>query len=576
MTELPPAIVPLFLGALIPFLPRVARRWVFLAAPALCFYILLRLPQGQGPTVPFLAYELVPVSVDRLSLLFGAIFTIITFIGGIFAFHVEDRWQQAGGLFYYGGAMAVVFAGDYLTLYIGWEIMAVGSVALIWARRTEESARAGGRYILVHLAGGVTLLGGILVEMTRTGSLAFTPFAPGDGGLGAWLILVGFALNAAVPPLHAWLPDAYPRGTVTGSVFLSALTTKTAVYVLLRGFAGWEILLWMGSIMAVYGVIYAILADDIRVILSYHIVSQVGYMVAGVGIGTQMGLNGSAAHAFCHILYKALLFMGAGTVLLRTGRSRLTELGGLAGVMPWTLLFYMVGAVSISGFPLFNGFISKNMVIAAAEASHLTPAFVLLELASVGTFLSVGLKLPYFTWFGSAKGIEPARAPRNMFLGMGLAAAACVLLGVLPGLLYRYLPFPVHYEPYTPKHVVTALQLLFFTGVVFFFLIPKLTPKPGFLVDTDAAYRLSAPVARTVFVKGVASAFHAVEEALYGIAAGLARWSANPFPFLTRLWGVRTDPSSPFDPDRQRPPIQAALTLTLFFALLLGAWAIFQ
>jgi multicomponent Na+:H+ antiporter subunit D len=559
------------MALLLPLMPKRTRGYLFLIPPALCLFLLPKLVSDGGQW-DFLAFQLQPLVADRLSLLFGAIFSIIVFMGGVFALHVKDRGQQVAALFYYTGSMGVIFAGDYLTLYAFWELMAVGSVVLIWSRRTKESTRAGGRYILVHLAGGVILLAGILLHQRETGSLAFEPFAPGEGGTAAWLILIGFALNAAVPPLNAWLPDSYPRGTVTGSVFLSALTTKTAVYVLIRAFAGWDVLLWGGAIMAVYGVIYAILADDIRLILSYHIISQVGFMVAGVGVGTEMGLNGSAAHAFCHILYKALLFMGAGAVLYQTGRSKLTELGGLARSMPAALLFYMVGAVSISGLPLFNGFISKSMVIASAEEAHHTVPFLLMEMASVGTFLSVGLKLPYFTWFGPSRDITPKKAPWNMVLGMFLAAASCFLLGILPGLLYRFLPHPVHYEPYAPSHVTGTLQLLFFTGVGFFLLLKKLSPKASLLVDTDWLYRAPAGAARAVFVSSVATAFHSVERMMIGLWNLLARKSVNPVAFLGSLWGRPAEASEPYDPDRQRAPIQVALTLTLLFAVLLGVW----
>jgi multicomponent Na+:H+ antiporter subunit D len=572
MSSLPPALIPLAGAALLPLLPRRIRGFFFLVPPALCLLILPQLATDGGPRWTFLSFELQPLVADRLSLLFAAIFSIIVFIGGVYGLHVKDTGQQIAALLYFAGSMGVVFAGDLLTLYAFWELMAVGSVILIWARRTEESSRAGGRYILVHLAGGVVLLAGILLHLGETGSLAFRHLAPGEGGTAAWLILAGFAVNAAVVPLHAWLPDSYPRGTVTGSVFLSALTTKTAVYVLLRGFAGWEILLWAGVVMAVYGVLYAILANDIRLILSYHIVSQVGYMVAGAGMGTELAVNGSAAHAFCHILYKALLFMGAGTVLYQTGRSRLTELGGLARLMPAALLFYMVGAVSISGLPLFNGFISKNMVIAASEESHVTAAFLLLELASVGTFLSVGLKLPWFTWFGKPSGISPVRTPPNMVVGMALAAAACFLLGVAPGILYRFLPHPVHYAPYAPNHVLAALQLLGLTGVGFFLLLPRLSPHAALLADTDWLYRAPARAARAVFVKGVAAAFHGVEEIVYAAARALTRWNRNPVARLAPLLGRDVEPGEAYDPDRQRPPIQVALALTLLFVVLLGIW----
>ncbi|HEB74108.1 MAG TPA: Na+/H+ antiporter subunit D, partial [Candidatus Desulfofervidus auxilii] len=226
----------------------------------------------------------------------------------------------------------------------------------------------------------------------QTGSIAFSgPLV--HGGLGFWLILIGFILNAAVPPLHPWLPDAYPRASVTGAIFLTAYTTKSAVYTLLRAFPGVELLAYMGAIMTVYGVVWAIMENDIRRLLAYHIVSQVGYMVGGVGIGTALSMNGSAAHAFCHILYKALLFMGAGAVIYSTGMRKMSDLTGrdLYKKIPHSLIYYMVGAFSISAVPLFNGFISKTMIVAAAEESHMLPVFFLMSTASIGTWLCVGL-----------------------------------------------------------------------------------------------------------------------------------------------------------------------------------------
>ncbi|GAH52052.1 unnamed protein product, partial [marine sediment metagenome] len=278
------------------------------------------------------------------------------------------------------------------------------------------------------------------------------------------LILFGFALNAAVPPLHGWLADAYPEGTVTGTIFLSAFTTKTAVYALIRGFSGLEVLIWVGAVMAVYGVVFAVLENDIRRLLAYHIISQVGYMVTGIGIGTAMAINGVVAHAFAHILYKALVLMGAGTVLYTTGRSKLTELGGLARTIPFALALYMVGAFSISGVPLFSGFVSRSMTIYAAELSHMGVVVLLLNVASVGTVLHTGLKLPYFTWFGPNRSLKPAPAPLGMYLGMALAAGICIAIGVYPAPLYNLLPFAVDYQPYTAIHLIETMQLLIFAG----------------------------------------------------------------------------------------------------------------
>ncbi|MBK8857552.1 MAG: hypothetical protein IPN11_07650 [Opitutaceae bacterium] len=254
--------------------------------------------------------------------------------------------------------------------------------------------------MLVHMAGGVSLLAGIMLHYTPRAawpSACSTLITPGWPA-GSWWS--GFILNAAVPPLHAWLPDAYGEATFNGSVFLCAFTTKTAVYALIRGFAGLDVLVVLGVVMALYGVVYAVLENDSRRLLAYHIISQVGYMVAGVGLGTELAINGACAHAFAHILYKGLLFMGCGSVLHMTGKSKFTDLGGLYQKMPWTFVFTLIGGLSISAFPLFSGFVSKSMIVQAGFEDHKLWVGFLLLLASAGTFLHTGLKVPYFIWFG--------------------------------------------------------------------------------------------------------------------------------------------------------------------------------
>jgi multicomponent Na+:H+ antiporter subunit D len=486
MSSLPPAILFILGAIVLPLLPRRLRSAACLAFPVLAFIIMANLDVGANLTVSLLNHELVLLQVDRLSLAFGYVFVIMAFLGGIYGFHLKDTGQQVASLLYAGSSLGVIFAGDLLTLFVFWEIMAVGSSWLIWSRRTPESGRAGARYFIVHFVGGLLLLAGIWLHFSSTGSLSVGLF---EAGTASYLILIGFALNAAVPPLHAWLPDAYPEGTVTGSVFLSAFTTKVAVYALIRCFAGFGPLIWAGTIMAIYGVVFAILQNDIRRLLSYHIVSQVGYMVAAVGIGTEMAINGATAHAFTHILYKALLFMGAGAVLHTTGRSKLSELGGLARAMPLTLALYMVGALSISAFPLFSGFVSKSMVVYAAGQNHMGAVVLLLYLVSIATFLSVGLKLPYFTWLGPNRSLKPTTVPVGMYLSMALTAGLCIAIGVYPSLLYNILPFTVKYEPYTVAKVVESMQLLVFTGLGFWLLVHKLGGKDYITLDTDWFYR---------------------------------------------------------------------------------------
>ncbi|HUG99694.1 MAG TPA: Na(+)/H(+) antiporter subunit D [Gammaproteobacteria bacterium] len=481
----------LILGA--PFIPllrgRAQRAWVLLL-PALALATVIMMAPGIYGRLEVLGLELVFGRVDKLSLAFAWVFSIAALIGAIYALHIEDSTQHVAAFVYAGSALGVTFAGDLFTLFIFWELMAIASVWLIWSRRTAASIAAGFRYVLVHTAGGVVLLAGIMVFYTSTGSIAFE--AMDEPGLAFYLILVGFLLNAAVPPLHAWLTDAYPEATVTGAVFLSAFTTKTAVYVLIRGYPGTEMLIWLGTIMALYGVVYAVLANDIRRLLAYHIVSQVGYMVAGVGIGTAMALNGAVAHAFTHILYKGLLFMGAGAVIHMTSRSKLTELGGLYRWMPLTFILYMIGGFSISAFPLFSGFVSKSMVVSAAGEEHLAWIWLLLTMASAGTFLHTGLKLPYFTFLGRDSGVRTTDPPRNMLVAMGIAAFLCIFIGVYPAWLYAMLPAAVDYEPYTATHVVWALQILLFTGVGFFMLLKMVGGEKKISLDTDWFYRKGA------------------------------------------------------------------------------------
>src|SRR6266567_2494972 len=435
----------LILGAwLLPFLKGPVKRAAMLVLPAAALIDCVLMKPGTYGVVSFLGQDLVFGRVDRLCLVFSYVFSLMGFLGMTYALHVEDDSQHVAALTYVGGALGVTFAGDFLSLYIFWELMAISSALLVFRRREPSAVAAGFRYLLVHIFGGLILLAGIVLHWSQTGSLAFGDMQASSAGMAWALILAAFLLNAAVPPLGAWLPDAYPEATVTGAVFMTAFTTKSAVYVLLRGFAGTELLVWLGAVMAVYGVVYAVLENDARRLLAYHIVSQVGYMVCGVGIGSALAANGATAHAFAHILYKALLFMGAGAVLQTTGLRKLSEMGGLYKTMPVTLGLYMIGAFAISAVPLFSGFVSKSMVIAAAGEVHRAAIFLLLTLASSGTFLHTGLKLPYFMFFGKAPGPSGgSEPPRNMLMAMGLAAAACVAIGVLPGLLYDRLPNPV-------------------------------------------------------------------------------------------------------------------------------------
>ncbi|TGQ53439.1 Na(+)/H(+) antiporter subunit D [Mesorhizobium sp. M1C.F.Ca.ET.193.01.1.1] len=480
------------LGALpIPFLKRSVRKAYVLLIPTLAILAVLTMHPGAYGTAQFIGQQIIVAKVDKLSILFATVFSIMALIGTVYALHLTRAGQHVAAFVYVGSALGVVFAGDYLTLFLFWEGMTFASAYLVFAQRSDPAFRAGFRYLMVHVTGGVALLGGIILRGFATGSLLFGPV---EGGLdfATCLILAGFLLNAAVPPLNAWLTDAYPEATVTGAVFMSAFTTKTAVYVLARAFPGTDLLVWLGTVMALYGVIYAVLENDCRRLLAYHIVSQVGYMVAGIGIGTEMAVNGAVSHAFAHILYKALLFMGAGAVIHVTGRRKLTELGGLYKTMPVTVALYMVGAFAISAFPFFSGFVTKSMVVAAAGQDHRALVVLALTMASSGTFLHTGLKLPYYMFFGKDQGLEAREPPRNMLVAMGMAAVLCIAIGVFPQMLYALLPHPVDFEPYTAVHITESLGVLMFTALGFVMFLKALEPENKISIDTDWFYRMGA------------------------------------------------------------------------------------
>ena len=484
-----PALLFLLGAGLAAVLRGRLRQVALVGIPLIAFVSVHTMVPGTYGAVEYLGFRLVPARVDKLAIVFLHVFTLMALIGAIYGLHVKDTGQHVSAFLYVAGSMGVTLAGDYLTLFIFWELMAFASAFLVFLRRQPRAVRAGFRYLLVHTVGGLVLMAGIFLRWMKTGDLAFGPIPPDAADLAAYLILIGFALNAAVPPIHAWLPDAYPEATVMGAVFMCAFTTKTAVYVLARAFPGYEVLAVLGAIMTIYGVLYAIIENDGRRILAYHIVSQVGYMVCGIGIGTALAVNGAVAHAYAHILYKGLLFMGVGAVLEMAGTCRLSDLGGLYKRMPLAMLGTVIGGISISGFPLTSGFISKSMVIAGAGEAHRVVLMLVLILASVGTFLSVGIKLPYYIWFGKDSGVACKDPPANMVVAMGIAAFFCFFLGIYPDYLYRMLPFPVEYEPYTAYHLSETVQILGFTALAFYLLRKKLAPEPKLNLDLDWFYR---------------------------------------------------------------------------------------
>jgi multicomponent Na+:H+ antiporter subunit D len=485
-----PGLLVVLAGLLLAVLRGPARGAVALVVPLAALGLVLAAPAGAAWSGTWLGMEVRPLAYDALSRLFAVIFALMVFGGALFALHQESRLELPAAFVYAGSAIGAVLAGDLVTLFVFWELMAVGSTLVLWSAGAS-AYRASMRYLAIHLLGGVLLFAGIAGHVAATGSTEFarmTLDAPAH-----WLILAGFLVNAGAPPLSAWLPDAYPEASWSGMVFLSAFTTKTAVYVLLRGFPGAELLVWVGLFMVFYGIVYALLENDMRRILAYSIVNQVGFMVTGIGIGTEMALNGAAAHAFTHIIYKALLLMSAGSVLYATGKRKCTDLGGLFRTMPLTTVCGTIGALAISSFPLTSGFVSKSMISQAAGDEHLLWVWLALAAATAGVFLHAGIKFPWFVFFQKDSGLRPPEPPLNMRLAMLLFAALCIGLGVFYQPLYALLPFGTGYAPYTGAHVVVQLELLLFSGLAFFVMLPMLRRTLTITLDVDWLYRRLAP-----------------------------------------------------------------------------------
>ncbi len=479
----------LILGAfLLPTVNGWARAALILILPLLTLGAIWQVGDGVQMTAQFLDYQLELVEGSNLSRLFATIFAIMAFAGGLFALNQKTTVELVAAFAYAGSAIGVALAGDLITVFLYWELMAVGSTMVVWAARTEASGRAAMRYALVHLFGGVVLMVGIVAYIQDTGSIDFTLM--GANSFATWLILIGFLINTGAPPLSAWLPDAYPEASWSGTVFLSAFTTKTAVYVLLVGFAGEQVLIWIGVYMIFYGIVYALLENDMRRILAYSIVNQVGFMVVGAGIGTEMAINGASSHAFTHIIYKALLLMSAGSVMYMTGGKRkCTDLGGLFQSMPLTALAGIIGALAISSFPWTSGFVSKSMTNQASYDEGMLIVWFCLMAASAGVFLHAGIKFPWFVFFQKDSGLRPKDPPWNMKAAMILFSFLCIWMGVQPGPLYDLLPYPTDYEPYTSAHVYEMLQLLLYSGLAFFVLLPLMKRKLTITLDFDWFYR---------------------------------------------------------------------------------------
>ncbi len=494
MAELPPFVLFYLAALAAAVLPRRARQVVMLAVPLVGGLALMNLAPDLLVRVAFMDLYLEPLRVDKLSMLFGILFHIGAFIGIVFSLHVDDRSQHVAALLYAGSAIGAVFAGDLLTLFLFWEILALTSAFLIFANRTDRAWGAGMRYLVIQVLSGVLLLAGALMLYRHSGSLAFNHI--GLNGAGSFLIFIAFGIKCAFPLLHNWLTDAYPEATPTGTVFLSAFTTKVAVYALARGFAGTEALVYIGATMTCFPIFYAVIENDLRRVLAYSMINQIGFMVVGIGLGTALAMNGAIAHAFNDVIFKGLLMMSMGAVLHMTGRINGSDLGGLYKSMPVTAGLCIVGAASISAFPLFSGFVSKSMVMVAVLEEGHPGVWLALLFASAGVFHHAGIKIPFFAFFSHDSGIRTTEPPLNMLAAMGLAAVLCVFIGCYPWALYELLPFSTGYAPFDGSHILAQIQLLVFSAAAFAWLKVSGIYPPELRstnIDVEWLYRRLAP-----------------------------------------------------------------------------------
>ena len=530
-SSLPPFVIFLVAGLLAVVVRGRLRSALLLATPVVSALTLIDLQPGTTVEVGIMGLELTLLRVDELSLLFGYLFHLAAFIGILYSLHVKDTLQQSTSVLYAGSAVGAAFAGDLITFFLFWELLAITSVFLIWASRTPSAIRAGIRYLVLQVGSGVTLLAGIIFYAHGTGGIAFNEIGlDAPGGL---LIFLGLGLKCGFPLLHMWLTDAYPEATPTGSVFLCMFTTKVAVMALARGFPGAEPLIYIGAAMTFFPIFFAVIENDLRRVLAFSMINQLGFMVCGIGIGTALALNGAVSHAFNDVLFKGLLFMAVGAVITMTGRSKASDLGGLYKTMPITATLCIIGAATISAIPLFAGFVSKSMVMQAALNEGHPVIWLFLLFASVGVLEHAGIKIPFFAFFAHDSGLRPGEPPTNMLLAMGISAVLCIAIGTWPATLYSLLPYDASYEPYDMTHVIVQLQLLMFGGLAVFWMMRTgryPTEERAINLEFDWFYRRLLP-----------SWIRAGGSALAPIRAGYARMvharGEDLLNFLTRHHG---------------------------------------
>lgn len=521
-----PAVIMMVGALMCVAIPRHLASPILLIATALSAVKLYSLGLGQYGAISLFGEQLTTIRLDPMARLFAIVFHIAAALNIIYAWGQRDRAQNFATLAYPAAALGGVLSGDLITLFVWWELAAITSVFLVWAPGTRATYLSGMRYLAVQIFSGVMLLGGIVMLYRETGSLAFENIGLRDDNgmikLSGLVMLLAFGIKAAFPLLHNWVQDSYPKSTISGTIILSVFTTKLAVYSLARGFPGTQELIYIGAVMTIFPIFFALIENDLRKVLTYSINNQVGFMVVGIGVGTATALNGAVGYAFCNIIFESLLFMSVGAAMFRTGSSKATDLGGLYRTMPITMVFCIIGALSISAFPFFAGFVTKGLIIDGVAAEHMALIWMVLLFASAGVLEHAGIKIPYFTFFGHDSGKRPKEAPIRMLIAMGISAVLSVGIGVFPEPLYALLPHQdqiAQYHPYTAYHIVEQLQLLLWAVLAFAVLIlikwyPAEVPSTN--LDTDWFYRVPG----RALLGWVSGASRATWIALWGIFSG--------------------------------------------------------
>jgi multicomponent Na+:H+ antiporter subunit D len=521
-----PAVIMMVGAMMCIATPRHLASPILLIVTALSAIKLYTLGLGEYGAVTLFGEQLITVRIDPLSRLFAIVFHIAAALNIIYAWGQKDRAQNFATLGYPAAALGGVLAGDMISLFVWWELAAITSVFLVWAPGTRATYLSGMRYLAIQVLSGVLLLAGVVLVFRENNSFAFDfiGLRDGDGAikLSALVLFLAFGIKSAFPLLHNWVQDAYPKSTISGTIILSVFTTKLAVYALARAFPGTHELIYIGAVMTIFPIFFALIENDLRKVLTYSINNQVGFMVVGIGVGTAGALNGAVGYAFSNIIFESLLFMSIGAAMYRTGTSKATELGGLYRTMPLTMTFCLIGALSISAFPFFAGFVTKGLIIDGVGEAQMFWIWLTLLFASAGVLEHAGIKIPYFTFFGHDSGKRPKEAPVGMLIAMSIGAVLSIGIGVFPEPLYALLPNQEQiaaYEPYTAYHILEQLQLLLWAVLAFAVLILiKWYPAevPSVNLDTDWLYRVPG----RAFLGWVSGASRATWIALWGIFSG--------------------------------------------------------